>query len=515
MRMLLLYVLIFSSVMGGEMTWRSPEAISSLGANSSFPKVAMDAAGNTVVAWIENGVVKARSQPVQGSWGSPSTLSDVGVSFVRLAMSPNGNATALWLESGVIKTASLPLNGRWGAPQILSGSGASTPQLSVDAAGNLIAIWTRGGNIESMTQLAGGKWPASVDTIVSVEAKSPYVSIGSNGTAVVVWSCLADSVRAVYAATTSVGGIWSEATMISTPGQNSDYARLDVNANGDTIVGWFRWDVVGSAYFNVICQVAVTQNGRWTSPVDISGPGVRIPADVRVGLDDQGNAVALLSMSLDGSTYALQCTYQLVGRNWENPDYLLGNNLAKCNLDFIRIFDGDYRAVFLSADPSNPSLKIYTTALCSCRYFPPSPSPLTVLSIGDANANPKVASVVRGAVRYGSVVWVHYDGVNTIVQAVSGTGRVLAPPTNLKVVQNMVDFGVFKEYENTLTWEAPPDATGCAVSRNGLYVAEISSSPWQYIDYNQDQSQGVTYGVEAFNGRYSQSSAASIVFPTP
>src|SRR5690348_15496173 len=127
-------VVSFSQVIGRpDIIWSTPTTLSSTGVNASDPRVVMDPSGNVTAAWVENGFIKASTQPVNGSFNTPVTISNTGASSPRLAVDSSGNVTAIWIESGVIESATLPFGGSWSAEVAVSSSTATNPKIVVDS----------------------------------------------------------------------------------------------------------------------------------------------------------------------------------------------------------------------------------------------------------------------------------------------------------------------------------------------------------------------------------------------
>src|SRR3990172_6469166 len=162
-----------------------PDNISTPGVNASDQQIAIDANGNVVVVWIENGYVKSRSKPISGSWSATiDTLSNFGAEVPQVVLDDNGNAIALWSENGIIKAAGKPLEGSWTPSDTLSGTGASFPHIVTDSSGNAVAIWEENGFIKSATKLVNGSWPGTADTISNAGASSSQIGVGLDGTVV-------------------------------------------------------------------------------------------------------------------------------------------------------------------------------------------------------------------------------------------------------------------------------------------------------------------------------------------
>ena len=98
------------------------------GATARRPAVAMNAAGDAVVAWWEAGVMAA-GRPAGGGFGAPAALSAAGGAPPRLrapevALSGGRTATAAWLRidggRARVEGAAGPFDGPWPAAAALS-----------------------------------------------------------------------------------------------------------------------------------------------------------------------------------------------------------------------------------------------------------------------------------------------------------------------------------------------------------------------------------------------------------
>jgi YVTN family beta-propeller protein len=92
---------------------------------------------------------------------------------------------------------------------------------------------------------------------------------------------------------------------------------------------------------------------------------------------------------------------------------------------------------------------------------------------------------------------------------------VASAPLNLTGGQQRgTDSGLEREYVNVIQWEANPDvfgATGYNVYRNGVKIATVSATTFQYEDHNQRKGATVMYAVTSFSAGGSESLPISIV----
>jgi hypothetical protein len=135
--------------------------------------------------------------------------------------------------------------------------------------------------------------------------------------------------------------------------------------------------------------------------------------------------------------------------------------------------------------------------------------------MGSDNGFPKVATAFNGTNLYAAAVWLSSDGMHTTVQAATGSRTPVAPPTNLMVVQNSTDFGVFKDYYNTISWTASVSGSviDYVIYRNGSIFNVVNSFTTSIVDHSEIQNGSVTYGVAAVDSDLSQSATVNVNFP--
>ena len=121
-KVLIAFLAFLFPLMGNNINWAVPTTtLSSATVAASDQHIAIDANGNVVAVWVENGAIKAAIKHISGSWSSAVTLASTGASYPRVASDLNGNATAIWLASGVVKAATKTLGGSWSSASTLSG----------------------------------------------------------------------------------------------------------------------------------------------------------------------------------------------------------------------------------------------------------------------------------------------------------------------------------------------------------------------------------------------------------
>ncbi len=197
---------------GGE--WESPTLVSEPGEWAGNPHVALDANGDSLVAWRgeDEGkeFVRAAYRPVGGSWGQPANVSSEGeqVQAVRDAVDPDGNAIVAWAgdipKEGnyeIVHAAYKSAGGEWETPTELSADGGNSFPSDVvfDTSGNASLIWQRWDGSSNVVQAAyrpaGEGWESAVD--LSEEGKqgmdavvvldAPGDATAADGHATAVW----------------------------------------------------------------------------------------------------------------------------------------------------------------------------------------------------------------------------------------------------------------------------------------------------------------------------------------
>ena len=511
----------FSRVMYANITWSNPVTISTMGIDASDPKIVMDGNGNATAVWIENAIVKVSSHALNGSWGAVSSLSGSGASSPKIAVDSSGNVTALWLENGFVTTANRPFNGNWSAKSTISLSSATSPALAVDNSGNAVAVWVRSNSIESATKLILGLWGLATKISTST-ASSPQVAIGSNGTVVAVWHSNISGANTITSATTLINGIWNAAVNVftATPAFSHDFPKVAVDANGNATIIWLRYNFANNIYQNITLISASLPVGNtiWGTVTVLTTGGQIVNIanlSTNISVDTNGNALALWTMSYDGSRYNVESAIKPLGNNW-GPSQALqiaalyafqadvtDNNSIGGTLALNMEFDG-ISSVVIQSQESNISIPNF-----------PGWSPGTTISQGQNNGYPVVASSLNGQTINATALWVNNNGMNNGIVAINGSKTIILAPTNLTVIQTANNYGVFTNYCNTISWtpSGSPNIVKYNIYRNGVYFTSVDPNVYQANDYNAVQNGSVTYGVSAEDSSLSLSTFAQVNFP--
>jgi hypothetical protein len=515
-----LFLCLLLNLTANELTWTSPTTLSTTGIDASSPHVDMDSSGNAVALWLEGSALISKNLPLSSSWSSANTLSATGASEPQLVVDSSGNATAIWTESGAIQTATQLFGSSWGSTTTLSASGSSAPQLAVSSSGEVVAVWVASGIVQAnILPSPTGVWGASPATLSGSNSAAPQVEIAANGTPLATWQTLngTTSLYNVYA-TSYTAGSWNTPSLVSNPTTNSVYPQIAGDSNGNTFAIWYSYDLSGNIYSNVILQASYQPSlGSWSTPIAVSAPGMRNPAELgsKLLLNQAGNALAVWTNDFTGNTFSIQTSGSINGSAWDTP-VAIDTSIYSYSIDFAANSIGDALAVYMTLDPSSNSAVIqYIESQISGinEGFWTNP---VLISSGTANSDPKISTQIVGATNcFGTTAWMSFNGSNSVIDASSGSGTLVIPPTNVTVSQASNNTGVFQEYYNTISWTAStdPNLVAYAIYRNGTFLTSVGSSQVSYIDQNQELNGSVTYGVSALNNVGTESPIITVVFP--
>ena len=297
----------------------APAAIDQGAADTSIPRLAVDASGNVISVWIRvdaSGIPDIwtnRYSAADGTWGTPQPLeTDAGAALNPvLVMDAAGNAIAVWDQDDALNLPKVwarrydAASESWGSPVMLSDSGgiAIFPTIAIDPNGSAIAVWEESDDTGELNIRASrysadsGNWSASVLLENAAGAAFvPHVAMDDEGNGIVVWeqegvpdSLVFDVQSNRYAAGT---GTWSGAAPIEPDAGDAFNPRIAMNASGDAIVGWEQETVPGSVIYSARVAVFSAANDSWGEVTTFSVVGGDVETTT-VGIDDDGNATVL------------------------------------------------------------------------------------------------------------------------------------------------------------------------------------------------------------------------------
>lgn len=278
--------------------------------NALQPRIAVDAAGNAVLAWYLDAVytVEAvRFDATSGTWGVVTALPGAG-HHPDVAVDALGNAMVVWPALGgqdpLLTARYAAATATWGAPQPIAGSGGSADlaRVVVDADGDVTAAWrARAANGFIVVQWAQygaftGAWsPAATLTYVNPLSAVDSVALATqaDGALALLWS---EPLRVILLRRSPSAAGWAAPTVIGLPPvcapgsttprchtwQRAYDLQTAIDANGQTFFAWHLLDGrlqagrLGGADATAVPSFLTTPTGFALSPqvvVDASGTG--------------------------------------------------------------------------------------------------------------------------------------------------------------------------------------------------------------------------------------------------
>ncbi len=326
----LLALLAIATAPAAAAPWSAPEEISVPGGGASWSKVGIDAAGNATAVWTRSDglhlVAQAAVRPLGGSWGASIDLSAASgnAESPTLAVDPAGDVIVAWKQrlagSEAIEVNYKPAGGSWEGPTTIEFGAAvvESPAVAIDAAGDAVLIWRQGvgGNhvIISSSMPTGGSWASPVPISSSaLNAEAPDVAMSASGTAAAVWQSSSGATSVVESNELALGGSWSGEEAISAPATVTEPPHVVA----DPATGAFTaiWSRSGTG---LVAEVASRPaSGGWIAPEQISTPALEAHAPV-VAVDSAGDAVAAW-YRFDGSVGSVEGTDLAAGGSWASP----------------------------------------------------------------------------------------------------------------------------------------------------------------------------------------------------
>ena len=235
-----------------------PEVLlSQPGEHSGASQVVTAPDGTTTAVWRRNNgsdhKVQVSTRPPGGSFGPVEDLTSIGASTSQpaVAIGPDGTVAVGWHRRFGVdffpQVRTRPPGGGFGQTQSLStpGQPASDPRLAVGPDGTVTAVWSRSDGpydiAETRSQPPGGQFGPTIDLSQSgASAEQPVISAGLDGSEVVVWSRFDGVADRVESRTRLPGGAFGPTQIISPEGQPSSFSEVAVGPDGRATAVWRR-----------------------------------------------------------------------------------------------------------------------------------------------------------------------------------------------------------------------------------------------------------------------------------
>jgi hypothetical protein len=189
-----------------------------------------------------------------------------------------------------------PARAEFGDPVTLSRAGESavTPQVAVDATGDALVVWARSDGTDIRIQArarsaAGVLGPIETLSRAGQDALEPQVGIDADGNALVVWTQSDGTTDRIWARARSAAGVLGPVLALSKAGETAASPQVAVNAAGDALFVWTRFD--GTRFrIQARARSAAGVLGTAQTLSAASGEGAFTP---QVAIDDDGRTLVV------------------------------------------------------------------------------------------------------------------------------------------------------------------------------------------------------------------------------
>jgi hypothetical protein len=242
--------------------WHRPRQLARAGAGGTGLALAVNSAGDAVLAWQRQTGTAHRSgtlmvkyaetaafRPAHHAWGKPVRLgrletiaSTPGVSVwvpaaPTLALDAAGDATVTWQslrpDGQVLEWAHRPRSsGRWSVAADLA-ENAAAPVIASDAHGDETVAWTGElGRVYVITMSSGAKWSKPVPIPGATGAFLTWLSVGQTGNALLTWAGVHDKVYVSTRSGPAAG--WTQPVQVGVGG----FPQAALDASGEATILW-------------------------------------------------------------------------------------------------------------------------------------------------------------------------------------------------------------------------------------------------------------------------------------
>ena len=249
--------------------------------------------------------------------------------------------------------------GSWQAPVEISAPAELTSgrQVAVDARANAVAVWVASSPVGNSANLvvhaaqrpAGGRWRAPVRLSATAGmAYAAQIAVDGRGNAVAVWlrSSGSSGRSFVESATRPAGGSWQAPTQVSQVGSGESEPHVGIDGQGNAVAVWQRTDAGGTVVQSAFRSAS---GGRWGAPVDIgrlsaASKNLAVP---RVAVNARGDAAAVWTNVTVGNMGVVEGAIRPAGGAWQTAAALSQNGGQSFTSEVAISPQGDATAVWL------------------------------------------------------------------------------------------------------------------------------------------------------------------------
>jgi hypothetical protein len=270
----------------------APFLVSGLRAEQPFPQIAINAGGHAAFAWRgEAGIVVGRARSAAGVLGPMRILSTFGADQPQVSVDDGGNAVVTWSAplgiTAEVQARTLSAAGALGPAQTLTPAGVPgwRPQVALDAEGNAVVAWLgQSFRIHARTRSAAGALgPVRTLSYASQSAANPQIAVDAEGDALVTWHN--NATHRFQGRTLSSAGALGPIRTLSAEVLGSLH-QIASDADGDALIAWVR---LNGTHYRVEAR-ALSAAGFPGSVVTLSRAGQHAK-NARVVMDADGDAV--------------------------------------------------------------------------------------------------------------------------------------------------------------------------------------------------------------------------------
>lgn len=243
--------------------WLPPETVSETETEPRGPAVAVDGVGEATVVWTTHSPtatrVMAATRSPSGTISAPEVLTEESrtgyrdphaVAATEVVVSDQGEAIALLLRiagaNSRVEVVTRPPGGTFGDPEAISSwricdLPGCTPQLAMNRDGDAIAVWPLGDRqtqvIQAASRSAGGSF-GSAETLSAASdgrASEPTVAMGSDGTAIILWTVETSAGDRIQSAERSPDGTFAPSEYVSPAGVSAPAVAIDSGGDATAV----------------------------------------------------------------------------------------------------------------------------------------------------------------------------------------------------------------------------------------------------------------------------------------
>jgi hypothetical protein len=353
--------------------WSTPEMVEDDRTDiDRFPKVAMNARGDAVVAWQRGAVMWARTYDgVAGVWRAASAITPSGVytGNIDAGIDSAGNAMVVWAgdpDDGIWWSRST--NGTiWSPPARLSTNSSFLPTLSVGPDGTALLAWTENPGNNMFTVVAadfrGSSWSSNIyrpKPGTDSGDRSPRVSVDGSGRGFLIWSQpdITGAMDSIWVQRYS-GGTWAAAPttpLAANPTYDYYAPSIALNTAGVGTAIWLQNAASGREL------VARRWDGNaWRDPEQLA-TGSFIDSDPvpEVAVNDQGSSVAVWSQPLPNNSVVRARRHVAGSAAWDPVQSLESTSMVTLTTD-------DYEGPVVGMDGAGNAIALWRKRLAGGR----------------------------------------------------------------------------------------------------------------------------------------------------